>query len=61
MQSTSSWRKVQVRLEGEPAFEAMDPLRRLEVFQEHVKCAPAASPASFSGSGQESLQTAACA
>lgn len=38
MQASSSWRKVQPRLEGEPAFEACDKVDRLEVFQAHLKC-----------------------
>ena len=38
VQATSSWRKVQPRLEGEPSFEACDKVDRLEVFQAHLKC-----------------------
>ena len=60
VQSTSSWRKVQVRLEGEPAYESMDPLRRLEVFQEHTKCASATGLPARCNSSPRPTCTAHC-
>ena len=39
MQADSQWRKVQVKLEGEDEYEALDKFDRLEVFQDHIRCA----------------------
>lgn len=39
LQVDTPWRKAVTKLEGDPAFEALDKIDRLEVFQEYIKCA----------------------
>ncbi len=36
-QADSRWGKVQVKLEGEDEYEALDKFERLEVFQDHIR------------------------
>ena len=36
-QASSTWRKVQGKLEGEEAYEAMDKVHRLEVFELYLR------------------------
>jgi FF domain len=36
-QVDTPWRKAMTKLEGDPAFEALDKIDRLEVFQEYIK------------------------
>jgi pre-mRNA-processing factor 40 len=38
LQADAQWRKIQVKLEGEDEYEALDKFDRLEVFQEHIRC-----------------------
>lgn len=38
-QVDTPWRKAVTKLEGDPAYEALDKIDRLEVFQEYIKCA----------------------
>jgi hypothetical protein len=38
-QVDTQWRKAAPRLEGEDAYEALDKLDRLEVYQEYILCA----------------------
>ena len=38
-QVDTQWRKAAPKLEGEDAYEALDKLDRLEVFQDHILCA----------------------
>lgn len=38
-QADAQWRKVQVKLEGEDEYEALDKFDRLEVFQDHIRWA----------------------
>lgn len=33
------WRKAVTKMEGDAAYEALDKIDRLEVFQEYIKCA----------------------
>ena len=35
----TQWRKAAPKLEGEDAYEALDKLDRLEVFQDYILCA----------------------
>lgn len=37
LKPTSSWRKVSAKLEDDEAFQALDRLARLEVFQAHIR------------------------
>lgn len=39
-QVTSTWRKVAPKFEGEEAFEDLEKIDRLEVFQQYIRCAP---------------------
>ncbi len=39
-QVTTPWRKACDKLEGDEVFEALDKIDRLEVWQDHIKCAP---------------------
>ena len=36
-QVDTPWRKAMTKLEGDPTFEALDKIDRLEVFQEYIK------------------------
>ena len=38
-QVTSTWRKVAPKFEGEEAFEDLEKIDRLEVFQQYIRCA----------------------
>ncbi len=40
-QVTSTWRKVAPKFEGEEAFEALEKIDRLEVFQQYIRCGAA--------------------
>ena len=37
LQADSSWRKVAVKLEGEPAYEQLDKADRVEVFTDYIR------------------------
>lgn len=39
LQVDTPWRKAVTKLEGDPAYEALDKIDRLEVFQDYIKCA----------------------
>ena len=40
VQASSIWRKVQGKLEGEDAYEALDKIDRLEVYEEYMRWGP---------------------
>ena len=42
-QVTSTWRKVAPKFEGEDAYEALEKIDRLEVFQQYIRCGAAKS------------------
>jgi len=42
---TSTWRKVAPKFEGEEAFEALEKIDRLEVFQQYIRCGAAGARA----------------
>ena len=42
-QVTSTWRKVAPKFEGEDAYEALEKIDRLEVFQQYIRCGIAKS------------------
>lgn len=38
VQVDTSWRKAAGRLEGDPAYEAITRIDRINVYQEYIKC-----------------------
>ncbi len=37
-QADTPWRKVAAKLEGEPAYEELDKVDRVEVYAEYIRC-----------------------